>query len=81
MSTERLAKFLFEIASAERIAMLRALAAGGLRHSEVADRLSAGGTVHQPPAPAFWGGVFAAITDKFDVDWMLNCRPAAGPPP
>jgi PhnB protein len=43
-------------------------------------RLSAGGTVHQPPAPAFWGGVFAAITDKFDVDWMLHVRPAGGPP-
>jgi predicted transcriptional regulator len=35
---------MFEIASAERIAMLRALAAGGLRHAEVADRLSMTGS-------------------------------------
>lgn len=36
------------------------------------DHLSKGGTIHQPPGPAFWGGTFALVTDRFDVDWMLN---------
>ncbi len=39
-------------------------------------RLSKGGTVQMPPGPQFWGGFFAQFTDKFDVDWMLNCQPA-----
>ena len=39
------------------------------------ERLSKGGTVHQSPGPSFWGGVFALLTDQFDVDWMLNFTP------
>ena len=36
------------------------------------ERLSKGGTVHQPPSAAFWSGLFGLLTDRFDVDWMLN---------
>jgi PhnB protein len=39
------------------------------------ERLSKGGTVHSPPGPAFWGGVFAMLSDQFGVDWMLNYQP------
>ena len=41
------------------------------------DRLSKGGTIHSPPGPSFWGGTFALLTDRFDVDWMLNYAPAS----
>lgn len=44
MPTERLAKFVFEIASPERIAILRAVAEAPRRHAEVADRLSITGS-------------------------------------
>lgn len=44
MPTDRLAKFLFEIASAERISILRALHERPLRHTEIAERLSMTGS-------------------------------------
>lgn len=34
--------------------------------------LSAGGSVDQPLAPAFWGGRFGSLTDKFGVQWMVS---------
>ena len=37
------------------------------------ERLAQGAKVHTPPGPAFWGGTFAMLTDRFDVDWMINC--------
>ena len=43
------------------------------------ERLSKGGTVHMPPGPAFWGGVFALTTDRYDVDWMLHGPPQSAP--
>lgn len=38
------------------------------------DALSAGGNVEMPLADMFWGAKFAAFTDKFGIDWMINCR-------
>ena len=36
--------------------------------------LSEGGTVTMPLEMAFWGGYFGAFTDKFGVNWMVNCE-------
>jgi PhnB protein len=36
------------------------------------DGLAAGGTVLVPLAPAFWGGYFGMLKDKFDIQWMFN---------
>jgi PhnB protein len=37
------------------------------------DALSAGGTVGMPLAPMFWGGVFGSFTDRYGLQWMINC--------
>ena len=39
----------------------------------VFNKLSAGGTINMPLQDVFWGAKFGAFTDKFGVDWMLNC--------
>ena len=36
--------------------------------------LSAGGKVGMPPQDTFWGARFGMLTDKFGVNWMLNCE-------
>jgi PhnB protein len=36
------------------------------------DKLSEGGKVRQPLEKQFWGDVFGSLTDKYDVDWMMN---------
>ena len=35
--------------------------------------LSEGGTVSMPLTLMFWGAHFGSLTDKFGVQWMLNC--------
>src|SRR4030095_3159165 len=35
--------------------------------------LSAGGKVTMPMADTFWGSYFGMLTDKFDIQWMVNC--------
>lgn len=35
--------------------------------------LSDGGKVEMPLQDMFWGGYFASFSDKFGVQWMLNC--------
>lgn len=35
--------------------------------------LSEGGKVSMPLAEAFWGDYFGSLTDKFGVNWMVNC--------
>lgn len=35
-------------------------------------RLSEGGNVKQPLKKEFWGDMFGMLTDKYDVDWMIN---------
>ena len=39
----------------------------------VFDALSAGGQVVAPVMDAPWGAWFAALNDKFQINWMLNC--------
>ncbi|MBM3257283.1 MAG: VOC family protein [Candidatus Liptonbacteria bacterium] len=35
-------------------------------------KLSQGGDVFMKPEKQFWGGMFAMVTDKYGVEWMLN---------
>ena len=35
--------------------------------------LSAGGVVTMPVADMFWGAYYGSCTDKFGVNWMVNC--------
>lgn len=36
--------------------------------------LSEGGTVIMPLADTFWGSYFGMLTDKFGIQWMVNCE-------
>lgn len=44
---------------------------------EEADRLftalSAGGKIEMPIQDMFWGAYFGSFSDKFGVQWMINC--------
>lgn len=40
----------------------------------VFDALSKGGKVEMPLEKTFWGAMFGMLTDKFGIDWMVNCR-------
>jgi PhnB protein len=35
------------------------------------ENLAQGGEMHQPLAPAFWGQLFGAFTDKFGIHWTI----------
>jgi len=35
--------------------------------------LSEGGTVTMPLQDMFWGAYYGSVTDKFGVQWMVNC--------
>jgi PhnB protein len=37
------------------------------------DALAKGGTVESPMQDMFWGAKFGMLTDKFGIDWMINC--------
>lgn len=37
-------------------------------------KLADGGEVFMAPEPAFWGAIFGMVTDKYGVEWMLNCQ-------
>ena len=49
---------------------------------EEADRLfgslSEGGAVTMPLADMFWGSYFGACTDKFGINWQVNCEGTDG---
>lgn len=36
------------------------------------DKLSEGAKIGQPLTPAPWGDQFGMLTDKFDMEWMVN---------
>jgi len=36
--------------------------------------LSESGQVTMPLQKQFWGATFGMFTDKFGVDWMINCE-------
>lgn len=44
----------------------------GARGERIFEALSAGGKVQQPIGPAFWGGRFGMVTDKFGSEWMMT---------
>lgn len=39
---------------------------------EYFDKLAEGGTVTSPLKKEFWGDIFGAVRDKFNVEWMFN---------
>jgi len=39
---------------------------------EIFDKLAEGGKIGMPLAKQFWGDTFGMVTDKFNVDWMMN---------
>lgn len=36
-------------------------------------KLSEGGEVFMPLEVAFWGDLFGVVTDKYGIEWMVNC--------
>jgi PhnB protein len=42
----------------------------------VFDALAAGGTIVVPFQKMFWGATFGQLTDKFGIEWMVNCGDA-----
>jgi PhnB protein len=41
------------------------------RGEAIFNGLAAGGNVGMPVSPAFWGGRFGMLTDKFGTEWMV----------
>ena len=39
----------------------------------VFERLSDGAKIEMPLQEMFWGDYFGTLTDKFGVQWMMNC--------
>ena len=37
-------------------------------------KISAGGRVTMAPAEMFWGSYFGACTDRFGINWQLDCE-------
>jgi PhnB protein len=38
------------------------------------DGLAKGGKVEMPLEKTFWGAMFGMLTDKYGMDWMINCQ-------
>jgi PhnB protein len=38
------------------------------------DALSQGGKVEMQLEKTFWGAMFGMLTDKYGIDWMMNCQ-------
>lgn len=36
--------------------------------------LAKGGTIEMEFADTFWGAKFGMLTDKYGIDWMINCE-------
>ncbi len=45
----------------------------------VFDALSSGGAVGMPYGKTFWGAMFGTLTDKYGIDWLINCELPATP--
>ena len=39
----------------------------------VFDKLAEGGKIEMPFADTFWGAKFGMLTDRYGIDWMVNC--------
>jgi PhnB protein len=40
----------------------------------VFNQLAVGGNITMPMEKQFWGALFGQVTDKFGINWMLNCE-------
>jgi PhnB protein len=40
----------------------------------VFNALAVGGNVEMPMTDMFWGARFGMLTDKYGIDWMINCQ-------
>ena len=40
---------------------------------KIFDKLAVGGNISMPLADMFWGAYFGSLTDKYGVNWMVNC--------
>lgn len=38
------------------------------------NQLSEGGSISQPLEDMFWGAYYGSFTDKFGIQWMVNCN-------
>ncbi len=43
----------------------------------VFNKLAEGGEIFMPLEDMFWGATFGVVTDKYGVEWMLNCQKKA----
>jgi len=41
---------------------------------QIFDALAQGGKVEMALQDMFWGAKFGMLTDKFGIDWMINCQ-------
>lgn len=41
--------------------------------TRIFDALSAGGKITMPLQDMFWGAYYGSLTDKYGINWMLNC--------
>ncbi len=41
---------------------------------DIFNALAAGGKVTMPLDKTFWGAIFGQLTDRFGIQWMLNCE-------
>ena len=41
------------------------------------DALANGGTVTMPLQDMFWGAYYGSVTDKYGIQWMVNCNEKA----
>jgi PhnB protein len=46
------------------------------RLREIFDKLSAGGEVKSALKKEFWGDIFGSLTDKYNINWMVNITAA-----
>ena len=44
--------------------------------TEIFQKLSEGGKVTMPLEDTFWNARFGMLTDKYGINWMLNCEKA-----
>jgi len=46
--------------------------------NRIFDALADGGKVRMAMAKQYWGANFGQLTDRFGVQWMINCEPERG---
>lgn len=45
---------------------------------KIFDGLAAGGKIKVPLEKQFWGDVYGGVTDKYNIDWMVNINQSKG---